>query len=88
MARVIKSEGKYIYFDVGATSEIKVGDVFMAYKLAHEPLMDVNQKLFFGYQETPAASIVIKSVQPRFAVGVSEGGNTRLYAGDVIRFQW
>lgn len=88
MAKVIKSEGKTIYFDVGAISKIQVGDVFMAYKLADEPLMDVNNQLFFGYQETPAASIVIKKVQPRFAVGELEGGNTRLFAGDVIRFQW
>jgi hypothetical protein len=88
MARVIKSEGTTIYFDVGAISQIKVGDVFMAYKLAAEPLLDANQQLFFGYEETPASSIVIKKVQPRFAVGVLEGGNTRLYAGDVIRFQW
>ena len=60
----------------------------MAYKLAAEPLLDANKQLFFGYEETPASSIVIKKVQPRFAVGVLEGGNTRLYAGDVIRFQW
>jgi hypothetical protein len=88
MARVIKSEGSTVYFDVGAISKIKVGDVFMAYKLAAEPLLDTNKQLFFGYEETPASSIVIKKVQPRFAVGVLEGGNTRLYAGDVIRFQW
>ncbi len=88
MARVIKSEGSTIYFDVGAISQIKVGDVFMAYKQAAEPLLDANKQIFFGYEETPASSIVIKKVQPRFAVGVLEGGNTRLYAGDVIRFQW
>ncbi len=88
MARVIKAEGNMIYFDVGAISQIQVGDVFMAYKLAAEPVMDINQQLFFGYEETPASSIVIKKVQPRFAVGVLEGGNTRLFAGDVIRFQW
>lgn len=88
MARVIKSEGSTIYFDVGAISQIQVGDVFMAYKLAAEPLLDANKQIFFGYEETPASSIVIKKVQPRFAVGVLEGGNTRLYAGDVIRFQW
>lgn len=88
MARVIKSQGATVYFDVGAISQIKVGDVFMAYKLADQPLMDTNKQLFFGFEETPASSIVIKKVQPRFAVGVLEGGNTRLYAGDVIRFQW
>jgi hypothetical protein len=88
MARVIKSEGATIYFDAGALSQVKVGDVFMAYKLAAEPLLDANKQIFFGYDETPASSIVIKKVQPRFAVGVLQGGNTRLYAGDVIRFQW
>jgi hypothetical protein len=88
MARVIKTEGTTIYFDVGAISQLKVGDVFMAYKLSAEPLQDVNKQIFFGYEETPASSIVIKKVQPRFSVGVLEGGNTRLYAGDVIRFQW
>jgi hypothetical protein len=88
MARVIKSEGNTIYFDAGATSQIKVGDVFMAYKLAEEPLLDRSQQQFFGYQETPASSIVVKKVQPRFAIGKLEGGNTRLFAGDVVRFQW
>jgi hypothetical protein len=88
MARVIKTEGTTIYFDVGAISQVKVGDVFMAYKLGTEPLLDSNKQIFFGYEETSASSIVIKKVQPRFAVGESQGGNTRLYAGDVIRFQW
>lgn len=88
MARVIKSDGKHVYLDVGATSQIRVGDTFMAYKQADEPLMDVNEQLFFGYEESPASSVVIKRVQPRFAVGELEGGNKRLYAGDVIRFQW
>ena len=88
MARVIKAEGKTVYFDAGATSQIKVGDVFMAYKLADEPLLDTNKQQFYGYQETPASSIVIKNVQPRFAIGELQGGNTRLFAGDVIRFQW
>ena len=88
MARVIKSEGSKVYLDVGSISQIKVGDVFMAYKLATEPLLDANKQIFFGYEETPASSIVIKTVQPRFAVGELQGGNTRLFAGDTIRFQW
>ena len=88
MARVIKAEGNTVYFDAGAISQIKVGDIFMAYKLADEPVLDTNKQLFFGYQETPASSIVIKKVQPRFAIGQLEGGNTRLFSGDVIRFQW
>lgn len=84
-ARVIRSEGDRIYFDAGASSLVRVGDVLMAYKIDGEPLVKSNGSSF-GYPETPLATLVVKMVQPLFAVGELETDQVMLNPGDIVRF--
>lgn len=87
-ARVIQAKGKRVQFDVGATSSIKVGDVLMTYRLASEPTMNAMGQEFLGFEETPAAALVVKQVQPQFAIGELESDSTMLRSGDVLRFNY
>jgi hypothetical protein len=87
-ARVIQARGKRVQFDVGASSLIKVGDVLMTYRQAKEPVMSAMGQQFLGYEETPAAALVVKQVQPQFAVGELESDGTKLRSGDVLRFTY
>ena len=89
-ARVLKVQGGRVFFDVGTTSLVQVGDVLMGYKLDSAPLMDVAQGQFFGYVESPLAAITVRQVQPLFAVGEVnlDKGAEGLQAGDVLRLSW
>jgi len=88
VARVLQISGKKVYFDVGATSRIQVGDVFMAFKLDEEALFDPLRQQFFGFRESPATSVVVKQVQPLFAMAEVETNNVKLSPGDIVRFSW
>ncbi|NOZ53281.1 MAG: hypothetical protein GXP08_09075 [Gammaproteobacteria bacterium] len=88
VARVLQTRGKKVYFDVGATSRIQVGDVFMAFKLDEEALFNPLRQQFFGFSESPATSVVVKQVQPLFAMAEVETDNIKLAPGDIVRFSW
>ena len=87
-ARVVRAKGKQVYFDVGSISNVHVGDVFMTYRLTDDPLMDPFGQINLGFQETPVTSLVVKRVQPQFAIGELDLMNITLKAGDVVRFTW
>lgn len=87
-ARVLQAQGKKVHFDVGAMAQVKVGDVFMAYKIANDPIFNSSGQRFLGHQETPAMTLVVRQVQPMFAIGELETDATRLYSGDIVRFVW
>jgi len=87
-ARVVKAEGNSVYFDVGAMANVSVGDVFMAYRVSNEPLQGMTPETHLGFAESPLASLVVKRVQPMFAVGEIESNKLALKAGDVVRFSW
>ena len=87
-AHVIQAKGKQVQFDVGATSLIKVGDVLMTYRLASEPTMNAMGQQFLGFNETPAAALVVKEVLPQFAIGELESDTAPLHSGDVLRFNY
>ena len=87
-ARVVKAEGNKIYFDVGSMANVNVGDVFMAYRVASEPLQGMTPSTHLGFAESPLASLVVRRVQPMFAVGEIESEKLALKAGDVVRFSW
>jgi hypothetical protein len=84
-ARVIRMEGDEIYFDAGATSLIKAGDILMTYQLANESFNSASNS-YVGYAETPVASLLVKRVQPMFAVGELQDSKTTLKRGDMVRF--
>jgi len=84
-AKIVRIEGKNIYFDAGSKSRVSVGDMLMTFKLNHEPLIDTNEQ-FLGFAETPVASISVEQVSPQFSIGKLEIKNTKLKLGDLIRF--
>jgi len=88
MARVMRAAGKSVYLDVGAISDIQVGDVLMSYKLADDPEFAVAGGEFLGYPEQPATVIVVKKVQPNFSIGELESETPNLNPGDVVRVAW
>ncbi|OGT21070.1 MAG: hypothetical protein A2V90_07900 [Gammaproteobacteria bacterium RBG_16_57_12] len=84
-ARVIRNEGDEVFFNAGTMAKVKVGDVLMTYQLAPMPLTGDGGR-FLGYEETPVAALVVKRVQPLFAVGELRDSVTPLKAGDMVRF--
>ena len=87
-ARVIRSDAKKIYFDAGSTSSVRVGDVLLTYRVGDEPMADPASGRFLGFAEQPFATLVVKSVQPQFAVGELETGQVQIKPGDIVRFGW
>lgn len=83
-ARVLQARGKEVHFDVGAMAQVKVGDVFMAYKMADDPIFNSSGQRYLGHQETPAMALVVRQVQPLFAIGELETDTTRLNVGDIV----
>ena len=87
-ARVIRSDGKKVYFDAGSTSSVRVGDMLLTYKVGDEPIADPANGRFLGFAEQPIATLVVKSVQPQFAVGELETDEVKIKPGDMVRFGW
>jgi len=84
-AKIIKVEGKQIYFDAGASSLINSGDMLMTYRLEPEALQSINAR-FLGHIETPVATLAVQQVQPLFSIGKLEIKNPDLMPGDIVRF--
>lgn len=87
-AKVVRSNAKKVYIDAGATSQIRVGDMLMAYKVDPSAVTDPANGKFLGHAEEPVATLVIRSVQPQFSVGEVETDQSQLKPGDVVRFAW
>jgi len=87
-ARVVKAEGHTVYFDVGAMANVNVGDVFMVYRIGGEPLQGLTPETHLGFTESPLTSLVVRRVQPLFAMAEIESNQLALKAGDVVRFSW
>lgn len=86
--KVVRSEGKKVYFNAGVTSLIKVGDMLMAYKVENEPVSRITDSMGFGYPEEPVATVTVKKIQPLFAMGELETDQVTLKPGDLLRFGW
>lgn len=87
-AHVIRSDAKKVYFDAGSTSSVRVGDMLLAYKVGDEQIADPGNGRFLGFTEQPVATLVVKSVQPQFAVGELETDQVHIKPGDIVRFGW
>lgn len=88
VAKIIRIEGKHLYFDAGSTSGLAAGDKFLLYTVT--PLGDAVElasNRLLGVAEKPAASLTVKQVQPLFAVGESDARNQKIQIGDMIRFE-
>lgn len=86
--RVVRSEGKRVYFDAGAISLVHVGDMLMAYKVDNSPLVKIANNSEFGFLEKPVATVTVKKIQPLFAMGELETDKVTLEPGDLLRFGW
>ncbi|MDH5256593.1 MAG: flagellar assembly protein T N-terminal domain-containing protein, partial [Gammaproteobacteria bacterium] len=84
-AKIIKINGKDVYFDAGERSRVNIGDMLMTFKLDADPLIGGNSQ-YLGMIEQPIASLSVEEVQAQFSVGKLEIKNTKLSPGDLIRF--
>lgn len=87
-ARVLDVEGSKITFNAGVTSLVGVGDTLMAYQLDSIPTYDDPSGRYLGIKEQPVASMVVKVVQPQFAIAELESDEVTMTPGDVVRFGW
>jgi len=78
-ARVVRTEGRKIFFDAGTTSLIRPGDRLQAYRL--KP----GQAFPGGMAEEAIGSLTVSEVQPLFASGQMDDAR-RLETGDYVRF--
>ncbi len=86
-ARVIRAEGKQVFFDAGGAANIKVGDVLNAFQLSQSAVNDLPGQRALGFSESPTSILVVTQVQQLFSVGELDSETTRLSPGDVIRFE-
>lgn len=86
-ARVIRTEGKQVFFDAGGIANIKVGDVLNTFQLSQSSVNDLPGQRSLGFSEKPTAILVVTKVQRLFSVGELDSETLRLSPGDVIRFE-
>lgn len=86
-ARVIRTEGKQVFFDAGGTANVKVGDVLNAFQLSQSTVNDLPGQRALGFSEKPTTILVVTKVQRLFSVGELDSETVRLSPGDVIRFE-
>ena len=86
-ARVIRTEGKQVFFDAGGIANIKVGDVLNTFQLSQATVNDLPGQRSLGFSENPTAILVVTKVQRLFSVGELDSETIRLSPGDVIRFE-
>lgn len=86
-ARVIRTEGKQVFFDAGGMANVKVGDVLNTFHLSQSSVNDLPGQRSLGFSEKPTAILVVTKVQRLFSVGELDSETLRLSPGDVIRFE-
>lgn len=86
-ARVIRTEGKQVFFDAGGIANVKVGDVLNTFQLSQSSVNDLPGQRSLGFSEKPTAILVVTKVQRLFSVGEMDSETLRLSPGDVIRFE-
>jgi len=86
-ARVIRTEGRQVFFDAGGAANIKVGDVLNTFQLSPSAVSDLPGQRALGYSESPTSILVVTQVQRLFSVGELDSETVRLSPGDVIRFE-
>lgn len=88
VAKIIRVDGKHLYFDAGSTSGLAAGDKFLLYTLSSfGDAVELSSNRLLGVAEKPAAALTVKQVQPLFAVGESDSKNQKIQIGDMIRFE-
>jgi curli biogenesis system outer membrane secretion channel CsgG len=81
---IVKVEGGMAYLNAGATSNVRVGDVFMVYAKG-EDLVDPDTGLKLGSDEKMIGSIQVITVQEKFSIGTIRGGTGAMKRGDLVK---
>ena len=81
---IVKVEGGMAYLNAGATSNVRVGDVFMVYSKG-EDLVDPDTGLNLGSNEKMIGSIQVITVQEKFSIGTIRGGTGAMKRGDLVK---
>ncbi|SMC28581.1 Flagellar assembly protein T, middle domain [Andreprevotia lacus DSM 23236] len=86
-ARIVRVEGRRLYFDAGTVSGIAPGDVLQLYRLRAGQDLQALSALDAqgqGLVEDLAGSVRVEQVQPLFATALAEGSQPEI--GDYVRF--
>jgi len=89
-AKIIRIDGKKIFFNAGTTSGVEPGDKLVVYlKEKDFPTQGISGRKVGGVPENPLAAIQVIQVQPLFAVAelAEDSGQVKLREGDLIRFE-
>jgi curli biogenesis system outer membrane secretion channel CsgG len=81
---IVKVDGGTAYINGGATSNVRVGDVYMVYSKG-EDLVDPDTGLKLGSDEKMIGSVQITSVQEKFSIGTIVGGGGPMKRGDLVK---
>jgi len=89
-AKIIRIDGKKIFFNAGTTSGVEAGDKLVVYLREKDfPTQGISGRKVGGVPENPLAAIQVIQVQPLFAVAelTEDSGQVKLREGDLIRFE-
>jgi hypothetical protein len=89
-AKIIRIDGKKIFFNAGTTSGVEAGDKLVVYLREKDfPTQGISGRKVNGIPENPLAAIQVIQVQPLFAVAelAEDSGPVKLREGDLIRFE-
>jgi len=89
-AKIIRIDGKKIFFNAGTTSGVAAGDKLVVYLREKDfPTQGISGRKVAGVPENPLAAIQVIQVQPLFAVAelTEDSGQVKLREGDLIRFE-
>lgn len=67
-ARVVKVNGKSVYFDAGAEQGVAIGNSFSAFKSNRQPVATRGGEIL-GMEKKPVGTINVTTVYPRFSIG-------------------
>lgn len=67
-SRVVKIEGKAVYFDAGAEQGVAIGNSFSAFKSAQRPIVTRGGEIL-GVEKKAVGGFVVTTVYPRFSIG-------------------
>lgn len=81
--RVIRTQGRQVYLNVGAEDGVEAGRVFDVYR-RDQPLVDPDSGVELGAPDRPVGTLRIAAVKPRYSVGELVSGESP-QPHDVVR---
>lgn len=82
-ARIVENQGDMYIVQVDQAAGVKVGDQLAVYHRPNRPVRFQNKTL--GYDDLPAGFLIVKRVQPHFAVTELVGKKQPVNVGDLVQ---